>query len=122
MKKLMTSLCAAIAVAFVLAGCSKGPDSVAVKFLDSFADGDFEAAAEYASKDAKPLFAMMASMPKEEKEGNELKGCSFEVVETKIDGDTAKVKIKATKDGKSETEDLDLVKEDGEWKVAVKKD
>ncbi len=122
MKKLMTSLCAAIAVAFVLAGCSKGPDSVAIKFLDSFADGDFKGAAEYASKDAKPLFAMLEAMPAGEKSDNELKGASFEIVDTKVSGDTAKVKVKVSKGGKSETEDLDLVKEDGEWKVAVKKD
>lgn len=123
----MKKLLGALAVALCLVGCGKGPDKAALNFFEALRDSDFTKAAEYAAKDTKPMINMMAAMAtdpkfKESNEANELKGVEFKVLETKVDGDTAKVKMEAKKDGKAEAQDIDLVKEDGEWKVKMKKD
>lgn len=120
MKKILARLCMVVAVALFVVGCKKGPDAVAVKFFECVADGKYEKAADYASSSTKPLVAMMNAMPAEAKE--EMKGSKIKAVETKIDGDKATVKLEITdKNGKVDTDDVDLVKEDGEWKVNVKK-
>lgn len=122
--KMFRFACAA-ALAAILVGCGGGsPDSVAVDFLSNVRDGKFDAAAKCASKKAAPLISMMGAMGS--LAGNdalkEMKGASFKVIETKIDGDTATVKIEASKNGKAEKpEDLKLVKEDGAWKVDIDK-
>ena len=118
----MEKILGMLAMALCLIGCSKGPDKVAVKFFEAMADGDFDKAAEYASKDTKPMIKMMAGMPNAKEESQkENKGAKFKAVETKINGDKASVKVERTKDGKTETNDVNLVKEDGDWKVAVDK-
>ena len=115
----MKKMIGMLAVAFCLVGCSKGPDKVAVNFMESIRDGKFEKAVEYAAKDSKPLIAFISQMPKDKRD--ELAGVEFNAVDTKIDGDTAKVKLEGSKDGKTKTNEVDLVKEDGEWKVQMKK-
>lgn len=118
MKKILGML----AMALCLVGCSKGPDKVAMAFLEAVADGNLEKAAEYASKDTKPVLKVAAAVPGTgEQIKKECEGAKFKAVDTKIDGDKATVKIETTKDGKTETEDIKLVKEDGEWKVSVQK-
>jgi HSP20 family molecular chaperone IbpA len=118
MKKILGML----AMALCLIGCSKGPDKVAVAFYEAMADGDFDKAAEYASKDTKPMIEMMAKMPGAKEESiEENKGVKFKAVDTKIDNDKATVKIERKKDGESATEDVLLVKEDGDWKVSINK-
>lgn len=118
MKKILGML----AMALCLIGCSKGPDKVAVKFLEAMADGDFDKAAEYAAKDTKPMIKMMAGMPNAKEEAKkECEGVKYKAVDTKINGDKATVKVEKTKDGHTVTDDIDLVKEDGDWKVAVDK-
>ena len=118
MKKILGML----AMALCLIGCSKSPDKVAMAFLEAVADGNLEKAAEYAAKDTKPAIKVMAAVPGSgEQMKKECEGAKFKAVDTKIDGDKATVKIETTKDGKTETEDIKLVKEDGEWKVSVQK-
>ena len=120
--KMLKFACAA-ALAAILAGCGgSSPDSVAVNFLSNVRDGKFEDAAKCASKKTAPLIAMLGAMGKDSKELKEMKGTSFKVLETKVDGDKATVKIEASKDGKTEkAEDITLIKEDGAWKVDVDK-
>ena len=118
MKKILGML----AMALCLIGCSKGPDKVAVKFFEAMADGDFDKAAEYASKDTKPMIKMMAGMPNAKEEAKkECEDVKYKAVDTKINGDKATVKIEAKKGGETKTQDVDLVKEDGDWKVAIDK-
>lgn len=46
----------------------------------------------------------------------------FKAVDSKIDGEKATVKVEwKSKDGKTTTENVYLVKEDGDWKVDVMK-
>lgn len=114
MKKILGML----AMALCLIGCSKGPDKVAIAYLEALADGDFDKAAEYVSKDDTSAFKKNTSIALVKNAmKRELDGLKFKVVDTKIDGDKATVKIEGKKDSKSETNDLKLVKEDGNWKV-----
>lgn len=124
MKKMIKMAMIAVGAALLFVGCSKGPDKVAVKFMESFAAGDMEAASKYTTKATGALLALANEGMKDDKSMKKMKGAKFEVVETKIDGDNATVKIKATKDGESEDcgEPITLVKEDGDWKVSIKKD
>jgi hypothetical protein len=113
MKKILGML----AMALCLIGCSKGPDKVAVAFYEAMADGNADKAAEYATKKSKPVVKMAVGML-----GEELKGMKFKAVDTKIDGEKATVKLEMkNKGGATKTENVDLVKEDGDWKVDVKK-
>lgn len=123
--KVFRFACAA-ALAAILVGCGGGsPDSVAVDFLSNVRDGKFDAAAKCASKKAAPLISMMSAMGSLGGSNDvlkEMKGTTFKVLETKVDGDKATVKIEAFKNGKSEkAEDIQLVKEDGAWKVDINK-
>ena len=135
MKKLVSCIAIALCAA-ILAGCGpKTPDAVALKFVQATAiDGDIEAAKKYMSEDTKKLVdAAIAlgsdDMKKEMKKTSEKAkkaGAKASVKDTKIDGDKATVVIAVTgkgEDGKEETqtETVNLVKENGEWKVAVKK-
>lgn len=118
MKKILGML----AMALCLIGCSKGPDKVAVAFCEALADGNFDKAAEYVTKDTQPVLKMMASVPgAKENMIKETEGAKFKAVNTKIDGDKATVTIETKKDGKTDTDDFNLVKEDGAWKVKAEK-
>lgn len=128
MKKILGML----AMALCLIGCNKdsdketakdndinkGPDKVAIAYIEALVDGNTDKAAEYVSKDDAENFKKKASIPQlKDAMKKELEGAKFKVVDTKIDGDKATVKIEGKKDNKTETADLKLVKEDGNWKV-----
>ncbi len=123
MKKQVTALCVVAAAALMFVGCggskSKGPDAVALEFANLVEKGEFQKAGELADKDTKQLLAMFAGMASEEDKPSGK--ATYKVLETKIDGDTAKVKMEKTEDGESESDYIDLVKEDGTWKVHAKK-
>lgn len=124
MKKCLSMLAMAGLAVLCFTGCSKGPEDVAIKFSEAMAEVNIEKASKYANEDTQKLLKMfdtMADAEDKEKAKKEGEGTTFKAVETKIDGDKATVKIESTKDGKTETKDVDLVKVDGEWKVAVNK-
>ena len=99
--------------------------------------GDIDTAKKYMSKETVMMldgFEEMAKKQdekkyKEEKEQQKkkakekAKGVKIEKKDVKVDGDKATVTFKLSKEGEKEAEEekIDLVKEDGEWKVAVKK-
>ena len=118
MKKCLSMLGMAALAVLCFTGCSKGPDDVAIKFNEALAEMNIEKACKYANEDMVETMADAEAKEKAKKEGE---GIPFKAGETKIDGDKATVKIECTKDGKTETKDVDLVKVDGEWKVAMKK-
>ena len=113
MKKILGML----AMALCLIGCSKGPDDVAVAYLEAMSKGDADKAAEYAIKGSKPIVHWTIGTF-----GDFFKGMKFKAVDSKIDGEKATVKVEwKSKDGKTTTENVYLVKEDGDWKVDVMK-
>ena len=124
MNKLMKMVVIAAGVATMLgiAGCgSKTPDVVAVEFCQTFAAGkvDMDYLKKHCTEDAAKLLLIVADQA-----AKEMKGATFSVMDTKIDGDKAKVTIKQNGGAKSDKEPMkiDLVKVDGEWKVAVNKE
>ena len=124
MKKLMKFAAMAVCVGTMLGitGCgSKSPDAVAVEFLQTMAAGkaDMDYLQKHCTQEAASLFFMVGK-----EAAREMKGATFTVVDTKIDGDKAKVSIKQNGGAKpdSKPQNVDLVKVDGEWKVTVNKE
>ena len=111
------------------------PEAVAQKFLETAMAGDMDAARKYMSKDAVKMLDGLEEMAKkqdekkykEEKEKQKkkmqekAKGVKIEKKNVKVDGDKATVTFKLSKEGEKEAEEekIELVKEDGEWKVAM---
>ena len=120
------------ALARVDGGLTLSPSDVPAMLVRSqilFQKGDFEGAAKLCTKKTAPLISLMASMAKDDKsfkkEADKLKGAKIEAEDCKIDGDTATVNLKVTlPSGESEKMDdkINLAKEDGNWKVSIRKD
>ena len=125
------AIVAVAAATLGIVGCGAAtPEKVAVNFVEKiYRNGDFEGAAKLCTKKTAPLIALMASMAKDDKDfkkqAEKVKGAKIEAADCKIDGDTATVKLKVTlPSGESEKMDdgeITLEKEDGEWKVSIKK-
>ena len=104
------------------------PEAVAVKFFERIAADDYDGAGKFCTKETAALLALAKAAPKDEDDfSKKLKGAKFEAAECKINGDAATVCLKVTlKSGESETmkdgDAVTLVKQDGAWKVNVKKD
>ena len=112
----MKKIIGMLAVAFCLVGCSKGPDKVVMDFVDAMREGKVEKAVECVAKDWKEKVGSLVITEEERKA--EFSG--VKVLETKVDGDTAKVKIEHSRNGKTTTDEISLVKEDGDWKIGFK--
>lgn len=108
---LSVALCAC-ALAFT-AACSKAPDDVALTVAEALRDGKTSVLEDYCTSDAAMGLAVLGAMG-----GDELKGTSFKVTDTDIDGDKAEVEISAKKDGETDTITLVLKKIGGDWKVS----
>lgn len=132
MKKIMkvAALTACVGAMLSFAGCGGGsPESVALKFAEKLyaEEPDFDGAGKVCTKETAALLTMISGMAKESEEFQANRGAKFEVAECKIDGNSATVTLKCTqKTGKVEMmsgkDAITLVKQDGEWKVNIKKD
>jgi len=113
MKKITTFLIATIAV--FLVACSDSPKNVAKAFSEKLAQGKISEAKEYTTEGTgKFIDGMAPSGAFEPKPDSE-----FSIVEEKIEGEKATVKL--LNKNTDETETIHLVKVDGEWKVTIKK-
>lgn len=122
MNKLIKSamMMASVGAMLCIVGCgAKTPDAVAMDFLKTMQAG--KATPEYLAKNCTAqtaqLFTMFGAVVTED-----MKGVTFTVVDTKINGDKAVVKIKKEGGKKSGTEDFELLQVDGKWKVNVNKE
>jgi hypothetical protein len=112
-------------VALVFTACSGGsknsPGKVAENFLMAVQDMDFEKAKLYATKESASMLDMLAGfagMGDEEKP----EPAPITITNEEIDGDKATVTYTSKNEDGEETEDtIDLVKEEGEWKVKFDK-
>jgi hypothetical protein len=97
-------------------GCSKdsSPSAVVTQFLTALEKGDSAAVGEFMTPESAQLVAMFGE------KGQQAIAATGGVTSTEetIDGDTAVVKA-TFKDGSSE--EFDLVKIDGKWKVTIQK-
>lgn len=125
MKKLIKALAIVIAATamFCTTGCGKGPDAVAIDLMEHMRDGkaDNDYLKKVCTEDTAKLLGGLITMGGDEMK-KEMEGAKFSVVETKIDGDKAVVKIHTKKGDKEDDEKVNLVKVDGKWKVEMKKD
>ena len=133
MKKiLMGILCLGALVFASCGGDTSTPEGVAKTFTEAMMEGDADKAVSlmyFGDEVTQEQKDGMASMLKlgfsQEGALDEMKGTTIEVVdkaEIAEDGNTAKVTLRATKDGKSEDQKVDLKKDkDGNWKVDFKK-
>jgi hypothetical protein len=99
-------------LACLLAGCSPSPRSVAVEFMTELSKGNVTRAKALATPQAAQMIDMSASL-------GALPSGPFEFVSEEILSDSkARVTLR---NGNGKTEKVDLVKIDGDWKVALSK-
>ncbi len=101
-------------VLWACGGGAKTSKDVGTAFLEALAEGDFSTAKDYATKDSQEALDMMETMGGGETTGSK---DDIKVGEVKEDGD--KATLMYTEKGEEKT--LDMVKEDGEWKVKYSK-
>ena len=117
----MATVVACASAVLGIAGCggAKTPDAVALEVLTAVQKG--KASPEFLAKNCTATAAQMltafGAMCTEA-----LKGATFTVVDTKINGDKAVVTIKQEGGEKPSTEKEDMVLVDGEWKLDMRKE
>lgn len=133
-KLLAVVIPALLLLGIVAAGCGTedSPSAVLEEFTYAQADQDCEKIINLLSEESKSLFSMTDEGDVDPVEGcnqmlqvhpQEIEVSNFETIEENIDGDTAVVTFKVT--GKVDGEDVDqeetinVVKENGEWKVSL---
>ncbi len=119
----------AVAVAtLALAACSKNAPGNTIERMQAeiCSTGDPMVMQKYVSAKSQQIVSMMSMLMAEEAKAKQIKeqikaDCAagankVEILETKIDGDTATVRYR---NGKGEEETAQLIKEDGEWKLHI---
>lgn len=124
MKRTLITL-AVIAILIALAACGssgKGPEAVAKSFLSALESKDFEAAKKLATEDSAGMLTLVEGFMQED---DKTQNNRFSVVSVEEEGDSATVTMEAwnseTPD-KKDTDTLNMVKENGDWKVKLEKD
>ncbi len=126
MKRLVTFILVAL-IASVLGGCGNSPSKGAKEFYLSIEKGKVNDAYSMITKEGQGLLSNLAggaaALSKTTKEMEAKKGIKeIQVLSEEIKGDTATVKLKIIfNNGESSEETDDWVKEDGKWKLAIKK-
>ncbi len=125
MKNLMTIGFVLVFSAFMFScggGSSDNPQAVAEEFLTALNDQDYDKAKELGTESTVQMLTMIESMAGMAPEGEDLDmGADMDSIEwgdVEIDGDEAVVHY--TLEGSKEK--MDLVKQDGKWKVDMKKE
>lgn len=111
MKKILIAI-SVLTLIFILAGCAKGPESVAQKFVSAWEKGNTKEMEKLSTPDSKAMIAMVSMF----------KVKDVTLGETKVVGDSvATVNVSfSTEDGKKDDFDLNLVKQGGKWLVDIK--
>jgi hypothetical protein len=122
-----------LTITILMVGC-KGdggsPTSTVTAFMEAMKKGDIEAVKKLITKNDLSLFTMMETMAKSfgntemvEKIKNEFieksKNVSLTIKDEKIDGDKATVNVDIKENDKTITRPIQLLKEDGSWKVSL---
>lgn len=114
-------------------GSSDSPTAVVNKFFSSMKEGNIADFKKYITKSdvsmlesiqkMSGMFNPEASKKMEEQMAKEFKDkakdAKFEIKDEKINGDKATVTVSATENGKTDSHPIDLVKEDGSWKISL---
>jgi len=116
----------AFAAALILGCTAPGPAATVEKFYHRLEEGRIEDAAEMFSKksiDTLGVEKLKEALRTGTKQIAEQGGIeSFEIVEVNEIGEVAEVEVKIEYgDGTTETEEISLIQEDGEWKIEFAK-
>ena len=107
-------------VILLLMGCSgNSPEKSAEKFLNAFNEKNYEEARKYATPETIKLVDLMENLSKMSASADSVSHPKIEVLESKIEGDSAMVTFREK--GSDETEELKLKKIDGKWLVHITK-
>jgi len=124
MKKAIALILALACVSLALSSCgSSGPKTAAESFFKSFAKLDFEGARAFCTEEGKASLSLLeavASGMTEEDKAEFTKKYDVKITKVDVKGDTA-VAYYTAPDAEGE-QTIDLVKEDGKWKVEFKKE
>ncbi len=106
---------------FFFFSCGKNdtPSSITEKFLSALSKQEFETAKSYGTDDTDRLLDMMIGYKKMGAEPF-LQDAVFDIIDEKINGDEAKVRVKV--EGRNKELVFNLEKEEGKWKVAMNKE
>lgn len=125
MRKVIFYLVVAMSALFV--SCSgNGPEAAAKNFVEHTSKGEFAEAKKYCTERTAAMVSMLEGMAGEKaaemKEKN--KDIKVNIVSSEIKEDKAKVKytVSGGEGGDSSEKELDLVKEEDEWKVDMNKE
>lgn len=125
MKKIFIAILV-LSILFALSACGNKAEKVAQNFFKALEKQDFTTAKQYASKQSQELLTFaegfVKSMSEAQKE--EMQSMKYKILETKVDGETAIITYEQwenTDPGKKETKTMNMIKEDGEWKVKLDK-
>ena len=124
MKSRMVTIILLILITIVFVGCSPSPDGAVKGFFKALDKGKIDDAMEYLSTSAlntlgrdKWKSALAGAVDDIQSKGGI---SSIEIVDKKVHGDIATVTVKVTfGDGRSETDTIDLIKENGKWKIQI---
>lgn len=110
MKKIFLPL-----IVFLFLGCSEKPSDVAMEFTKNFSEGKIKEAKSLGTQTTASTIDLLVTLGY--KKGAQKP--NLELVSEEIDGDSAIVIINDKTTGKHEK--FDLVKQDGKWKVDLRK-
>jgi len=116
-----------VATLFALTACGNKPEKTAQAFFNAMETHDIAAAKKLATQDSQALLTMaegfLTEMDADQKA--KLDKLKYNILETKVDGDSAVVTYEeweAASPEAKKTKTLNMVKEDGNWKVKVEKE
>jgi hypothetical protein len=106
---------------FLTGACksSNSPGKAAEKFLNAFNERKYDEARKYATPETIKLVDLMENLSKMSEAEDSVHHPKIEVVDERIEGDTAFVTFRES--GSEETEELKLIKTDGKWLVHLTK-
>jgi len=119
-------------IVFSLSSCSKNPSDIFRKVQDLYKAGNNKDVQRYYTKGSiKVMDKLEKLVPQSQSNEGRVdkkfaEGAEWEVVDEKIDGDAAEVKIKYTEHPVENMKGLEITfnmkKEDGEWKIDMEKE
>lgn len=121
MTKYLRILILAFLSGLVLSGCKKraSPQEVALNFMHAIQESNFDLARDYATRESQQVIQLYSFFDarRNDTERDKIKKAGIEVVETEENGDKATVTV--LNSSSKQKERLQLVKENGQWKISL---
>lgn len=116
---------ALLVIGILLTGCSSGPSRTVERFFRATEDGKQSEAVDLLSSQVIATFGrdkLIAGLADRTREIESLGGIDSIATDETINGDSASVNVTVTYgDGSVESDRVDLIKEDGDWKITATK-